>query len=84
MPENNVIVETAKCVWVSNEKKDHLIVINQNQSSLMERFLLEALFVIFSALLLKKQSVLRKKNFQRHLTTQKIDLEKNLWQMLRP
>ena len=29
MPENNVIVETAKCVWVSNEKKDHLIVINQ-------------------------------------------------------
>ena len=81
MPENNVIVETAKCVWVSNEKKDHLIVINQNH---VERFLLEALFVIFSALFLKKQSVLRKKNFQRHLTTQKIDLEKNLWQMLRP
>ena len=39
---------------------------------------------LFSALLLKKQNVLRKKNFQRHLTTPKIDLEINLWQMLRP
>ena len=51
MPENNVIVETAKCVWVSNEKEKFLIGINQNQSikpNHMERFCGRS-FCFFSA-----------------------------------
>ena len=35
MPENNVIVETAKCVWVSNTKENLLIGINQNLSKIL-------------------------------------------------